>query len=337
MHAVDIDTDLSAWGAFKGLFSNLPYNVARFLSYDFSVLLQTLVQNETFDLVQLEGSYLSLYVDAIRAVSNVPIVLRSHNVEFQIWDRLAAHEPNLLKRIYIKRLARQIRQFELAHLHDYDAIIPIAGHDEVFYRAEGYRLPIRTINGGVDLQAFAPQKPLEANLKVGFLGSLEWMPNVQGLTWFLEDIWPQVHKAFPALELHVAGKNPPAYLSELRVPGMTFHGMVPDAAAFMESCHFFIVPLHSGGGMRLKVVEAMAMGRCVIATPVGAEGVDAQADTEIILAESVADWVKAFSALVPAPVRSLAIAQRAHAVAQERFSLDAVGAQLEGFYKEVLA
>jgi polysaccharide biosynthesis protein PslH len=238
VHTVDIDTSITAWGAFKGLFGKQPYNVSRFWSPAFAQLLQDLLQKNAFDLIQLEGSYLSIYVAAMRAVSTVPIVLRSHNVEFQIWDRVAAHTRNPLKRIYIRNLAGKIQDFELTHLHDYDAIIPIASHDEAFYRAEGYRLPIRTVNGGVDLSAFSPKLPLVANRKVAFLGSLEWLPNVQGLEWFLAKVWPQVHAQHPDVELHVAGKNPVAHLQALQVPGMTFHGMVADAAAMMESCHF---------------------------------------------------------------------------------------------------
>lgn len=337
VHAVDIDTTVTLSGAIWGMFSTLPYNIARFLSSDFSVLLQRLLSEGHFDLVQLEGSYMSLYIPAIRAVTQAPIILRSHNVEFQIWERLAGHEPNLLKRIYMRRLGRGIRRFELAHLQEVDAIVPIAQQDEAFYRSSGFRKPMRTIGGGVDLSAFSPQHPLTTNLKIGFLGSLEWMPNVQGLHWFLEEIWPHVFAQHPTAELHVAGKNPPAALASLQVAGMTFHGMVPDAASFMETCHFFIVPLHAGGGMRLKVVEAMAMGRCVIATQIGAEGVDAKAGEEIIQIDGVEEWKLAFDLLLPRPERSLAVAAAAMQAAHARFGLAAIGAQLEEFYQEVLA
>lgn len=336
IHAVDIDTTVTAWGAFAAMFSSLPYNVARFLSQEFSELLQRLLQGDRFDLVQLEGSYLSLYIPAIQAVSKAPIILRSHNVEFQIWQRLATHEPNLFKRLYMKRLARGIRKFELDHLQDVDAIIPIASQDEKFYCASGFQKPMRTINGGVDTSTFQPQHPLEPNLKIGFLGSLEWMPNLNGLAWFVEEIWPMLRKANSKLELHVAGKNPPDHLQDWKVEGMTFHGMVPDAAAFMETCHFFIVPLHAGGGMRMKIIEAMAMGRCVVSTSIGAEGIDAQDNTEIVIADGTDAWIKRIQELLQAPERSLAIAQQAHSLAQGRFGLAAVGEQLETFYQEVL-
>jgi polysaccharide biosynthesis protein PslH len=336
VHAVDIDTTITAWGAFKGLFSRTPYNVARFWSPGFASMLGELVRNGEFDLVQLEGTYTSLYVDVIRKATKAPIILRSHNVEHLIWQRLAAHEWNPLKRIYLKDLARKIRVWELGHLKGYDAIIPIASQDTLFYTDHGFRGRIRTINSGVDLGTFNPGLPLTRNMKVGFLGSLEWLPNIQGLQWFLEHIWPKVRALNNALELHVAGKHPVDAVKEMHAEGMTFHGMVPDAAAFMAGCHFFVVPLLSGGGMRIKIVEAMAMGRCVISTTIGAEGIDCKAGEEMVLADTIEQWVAAFKRLLAHPMESLGIAEKALAAARSRFSLAAVGASLEEFYGEVL-
>ncbi len=337
VHAVDIDTTVTLSGAAKGLISRLPYNVSRFLSQEFSDKLQSILKGNDFDLVQLEGSYMSLYSATIRHATKAPIVLRSHNVEFQIWERLAANEPNIFKRTYLQSLTKKIRAWELAHLHDYDAIIPIASQDTEFYRQQGFKGPIRTINGGVDLDTFHPKSPVTHNFKIGFLGSLEWMPNVQGLHWFLEKIWPQLLAIDARLELHVAGKNPSEEMKALKVNGMIFHGEVPDAPAFLESCHFLIVPLLSGGGMRLKIIEAMAMGRCVVSTTIGAEGIDCKIGEEILLADDPADWVTVFQGLLADSANSVAVAEAGMAAARQRFSLAAVGSAFEAFYQEVLS
>lgn len=336
VHTVDIDTTVTISGAAKGLLTRIPYNVKRFLSQEFSDKLQSILREGDFDLVQLEGSYMSLYAATIRHATKAPIVLRSHNVEFQIWERLAANEGNVFKRTYLQSLTKKIRAWELDHLQDYDAIIPIASQDAEFYRNQGFKGPIRTINGGVDLETFHVTEEISHNYKVAFLGSLEWMPNVQGLHWFLNEIWPQLRSLEPRLELHVAGKNPSEELKALKVNGMIFHGEVHDAASFMESCHFFVVPLLSGGGMRLKVVEAMAMGRCVISTTIGAEGIDCKIGEEILLADDPADWVTVFQGLLADSANSVSIAQAGMVAARQRFSLAAVGAAFEEFYKEVL-
>ncbi|MFM2376880.1 MAG: hypothetical protein RLZZ165_1977, partial [Bacteroidota bacterium] len=319
-----------------GLFTGMPYNVVRFWSQPFAELLGRVLRQHAFDIVQLEGSYLSLYSETIRKASPARLILRSHNVEHLIWNRLAENEGNALRRLYLRGLGRKIQAWELAHLNDYDAIIPIAHQDEALYRAHGFHRPMRTIHGGVDLSAFAPKLPLAFNLNVGFLGSLEWLPNVQGLIWFLEQVWPRLREIIPGLVLQVAGKNPPRHLQDLRVEGMVFHGMVADAAAFMEGCHFFIVPLLSGGGMRIKVVEAMAMGRSVVSTRIGAEGIRLNEGEEITLADTAEEWVHAFRSLVGSPSVSLGIARKAMDAARSRFGLEAMGRSFEEFYREVL-
>lgn len=337
VHAVDIDTSVTAWGAFAALFSNLPYNVSRFLSEEFSLLLGRLLAGDRFDLVQLEGSFLSLYIPAIRHATRAPIVLRSHNIEHQIWSRLAAAEAFIPKKLYLGHLARGIRRFELEHLHMVDAIVPIALQDEEDYRRQGFQGKMRTIHGGVDLAAFAPRQPIAADRKLGFLGSLEWQPNLQGISWFVAEVWPLLRERHSDLELHVAGKNPPDSMRDWDVPGMHFHGMVAEAAAFMESCHFFILPLLSGGGMRIKLVEAMANGRCCISTRVGAEGIDLEDGGDIVLADTPEEWLAAIGDLLAHPAKSQEIARRGQARAVASHGLEAIGVQLVDFYREVLA
>lgn len=335
--AVEIDTAVTAWGAFKGLFSSMPYNVARFWSTEFAEKLGHLIRERAFDLVQLEGSYMSQYIQPIREATKAPVLLRSHNVEHQIWNRLAANEPSFLKRTYLKNLGKKIEAWELHHLPLVDAIVPITKPDGDYYRAQGFKGPIRPIPGGVDLNHLAGDAPLSANLKMGFLGSLEWLPNEQGLMWFLDQVWPKLLQQFPGIELHVAGKNPPSRLSNLNVPGMTFHGMVPDAGEFLRSCHFFIVPLLSGGGMRIKVLEAMAAGCCVVSTGIGAEGIEVADGKHCLIADSTEQWVDALQGVVGNPDRSLAIARTGQGLARARYGMEAVGEEFIKFYREVLS
>lgn len=335
MHAVDIDTSITPWGLLWGLVSAQPYNVERFRSEKFAYVLSEIFKRETFDIIQLEGSYMSLYMDVIRAHSNAPILLRSHNVEHVIWERLAANTPQPLKRFYLSNLARKIRKFELRWLPHYDGIIPIAEQDTEYYRQHGFSGPLRTINGGVDLKTFRPSQPPHHNQQICFLGSLEWQPNVQGLHWFLDKVWKHIHKEFPQAELHVAGKNPPAELKSLQAPGLKFHGMVPDAAEFMDAHHFFITPLLSGGGMRLKIVEALANGKCVLSTHIGAEGIACTHGKDIFLVDEPEEWVRVLRELLTSPEKSVHVAKNGMQLAAEKYSWESIVQQFEAFYREV--
>ena len=133
----------------------------------------------------------------------------------------------------------------------------------------------------------------------------------------------------------MAGKNPPAEVAAWTAPGMTFHGMVPDAAKFMESCHFFIVPLLSGGGMRLKIVEAMGKGRCIVSTNIGAEGIAARDGKEIMLANRPEEWIEVLGKLLKSKAVSVEIAAAAEKLAIKTYSWEGIVQQFEEFYREV--
>lgn len=333
---VEIDTTVTPWGLLKGLFSAQPYNVQRFWSEDFAALLGNLLRAQQYDIVQLEGSYLSLYTDVIRQHGKAKLVLRSHNVEHQIWARLARDVRTFARRFYLENLARKIRRFELAHLRDYDGIVPISADDADFYQQAGVSRPIRTINGAVDLSRF-PAPDFRFRPQVCFLGSLEWLPNIQGLQWLLTEVWPEVHRLHPEASLHVAGKQGPAFSLLPKTPGVVMHGQVPDAPEFLGAHHIFVVPLHSGGGMRMKIVEAMGAGLCVLSTKVGAEGIGYTDGRDIRIADGAAAWIAALSALLSRQEDSSRIAESGRRLAEARYSTDALGQQFIDFYRGLLA
>lgn len=336
VHTLDIDTDLRPWGLLKSFFDARPYNVMRFWSQTFAEMLTDLVKKENFDVIQLEGSYLSLYIKVLRAHSSAPIVLRSHNVEHQIWARHAAAEGNFVKRSYLKMLAPKIARFELNHRDSYDGIAAITDQDADWYRKNDFSSIVRTVSAGVDLERFDSANPPAFQPKICFLGSLEWKPNEQGLLWFLEHVWDSLHELHPESELHVAGKNPPSHLRQMDIPGMTFHGMVPDAAEFLDRYHIFIVPLLSGGGMRIKILEAMANGKCVISTAVGAEGIPAVNEKEIYIENEAADWFARLTNLLTSGEESVQVAVQGKRFVEKNYTWEAKIDQLEALYREVM-
>jgi polysaccharide biosynthesis protein PslH len=334
---VEIDTTVSLWGLLKGLFSTQPYNVRRFWSQEFADLLIGLLRRNEYDIVQLEGSYMSLYSATIRQHSKARLVLRSHNVEHQIWERLGKDVKSIPHRKYIRNLSAKIKRFEQQHLHDYDGIAAITAEDGDFYRRSGFLQPVTTINGAVDLERF-PSPDFDFRPQVCFLGSLEWLPNVEGLTWLLKEIWPQVHERHPEATLHIAGKQGPRPVQELlpKPPGVVHHGQVPDAPAFLAGQHIFLVPLHSGGGMRMKIVEAMGAGLCVLSTKVGAEGIAYTDGQDIRIADTTAEWVMALDGLLGAQADSSRIARAGRALAEQRYSTATLAQQFIDFYRGLL-
>ncbi|MBK0402265.1 glycosyltransferase family 4 protein [Adhaeribacter sp. BT258] len=291
--AIPVNTDLSKRKAFLNLFKAVPYNIERFISQDVERALTELLQKKTFDIIQVEGLFMAYYVDLLKQLCQAPVIMRSHNVEYLIWERLAANEQNPLKKIYLKYLATGIRNFEKTYLNKFDAIAAITEEDKTRMRELGCTVPIEFIPAGVEITRFKNDPEIKAKPQSLFIiSSLNWLPNLEGIDWFLENVWKTVAKTLPKLELHLAGKSPPKHLLELNLPNVFVHGFVPSASEFMQQYDLMLVPLLSGGGMRIKIIEGMALGKCILTTPVGAEGIFCENGKDILISEKPEAWVK---------------------------------------------
>ncbi len=319
-HAVEVDNRIRLWPAVCNLFSERSYHVERFVSDAYARRLTALLQEEDYDLVLLETLYLVPYVPAIRVHSRARIVLRTHNVESEIWERIAAHS-SLFKRYYLRLQARRLKRYEQMHLNDADLLAGISTRDVATFRSWGVPVPAVVVPIGIDTTAYIPnERCFHQPLSLCFIGSLDWLPNLEGLQWFLREVWvPLLAPTFPQLTFHIAGRNTPSWLQQLRLPRVYVHGEVPDAAAFINQHAVMVVPLLSGGGMRAKIVEAMALGRVVISTSVGVEGIEAQNGREVLLADHPAAFVEAIQYCYGQGSKLLDMGHRARAFCETHF------------------
>jgi len=318
--SVDIDTTVTPLGLIGGVFSSVPYNIKRFQSVEFAKALQNILASTNFDIIQLEGSYMALYVPVLRKYSKAKIVLRSHNIEHEIWQRMSINESNFLKKWYFNLLANKIRQFENATLHTVDAIVSITDRDGKYYQNQGFKGELITINAGANLSKFKPDFSKAQKNTLCFLAGMDWMPNQQGLDWFLEEVWPSVKSKFPQIQLHIAGKAMPEKYYRLTDSAIQIHGLVPDAVEYLQNYEIFIVPLLSGGGMRLKVVEGMAVGKCILSTTIGAEGVEYIHQKNILIADTAQEWIHQIEAVVRNSGIAQNIGKEASILAMEKYN-----------------
>ena len=330
--AVYVKTDLSPLAALKNLlFSELPYNAVRFISGDFRQKLVELLKAEEFDLVQLEGLYLSPYVDDIRNHSQATVAMRSHNVEHEIWER-AVKQQSGWKKWYVRNLADRIRKMEISYLNSYDLMIPITDRDGKRFEELGCKLPRHTASTGMDISGIRPDMSRMEYPSVFHLGALDWIPNQEGLEWFLGSIWPSIHKRFPGLKFYVAGRNAPAYIRDRREPGMEFVGEVEDAHEFMNSKAIMVVPLLAGSGMRIKIVEGMALGKSIVSTSVGAEGIPCEHGKNILIADTAEEFITQVIRLIEDELLFSEIGKEARELVRKNFDNLAVARSLINFY-----
>ena len=314
--------------------------------------------------MQFEGTFVAWYAAQLaeeyrqrRQVLQQPaFVLRAHNVEYSIWEMLAAREGNWLKKRYLGLLASRLKNLEQRMLHCFQAVAAITEEDAGRLRTMHYRgrpAPVQPTDvadlpfGGPDFAvipasydlshlplAAAPPQPRTLFI----IGSLNWLPNLEGLAWFLREVWPQAHAEMPDLVLHIAGSHPPADLTA-RPPGQDnvfIHGFVDSAPAFMQQYELMLVPLLSGGGMRVKVVEGLALGKPILSTSLGAEGIAARDGENILLRDGAAAWLQALRDYYHGRLPLVAIGRAAAATAHAEYDTSQVTQRLLALYESLL-
>ena len=320
IHTIDIDNALTPWKAIASLVAGQSYHISRFNSDLFRAKLRDILKAEEFDIIQLETLYLAPYVDTIRKFSKARIVMRAHNVEHEIWERITQNTGIHPRKWYLKYLTRKLRKYEIEQFSAYDYLVTLTERDLNIFKERGYMNGASAAPIGFDPSRY-PNTPLEFrnDLSLCFIGSLDWMPNLEGLNWFLVNCWPAINKRWPQITLHIAGRNTPMSLMKLKLPNVMVHGEVEDAASFISRHQIMIVPLFSGSGMRVKIVEGMVMGKIIITTSLGKEGIDGSHKKDFLIADSAQEFIDAIDFCMQFPEEASRMASRARAKAGEQF------------------
>lgn len=285
IYTVPVDNRIKAIDAGINLISGASYHLSRYDVKAFHEQLASILKANTYDVVQLETMFLTPYVKTIRKHSKAKIVLRSHNVEHEIWERQTEQLQKSLKRLYVKVQTQRLRKYELGHLNDYDLLMAITQRDLKRFRQKGLQTDAISVPIGLEMSAYNyPALDLKKR-SFAYIGSMDWEPNQHGVQWLINEVWPKVIEIYPQAELHIAGRNMPEKFKQNKAKGLHIHGEVADAKDFITKHPFFVVPLFSGSGMRVKILEAMALGRAVISTSIGLEGIEAQPGTDVLLAD----------------------------------------------------
>ena len=331
---IDVDLRVMPLKAFANLFTKKSYHVERFISKEFKDRLTEVLEKEHFDVVQLEMLYMTPYVETIREHSKAMIVLRAHNVEHKIWERIAKETRFFMKRWYINHLAKTLKEYELSALETVDGIAAITRKDAAFFRKYCSK-PIIDIPYGVYPEEFTPKYEIEGKPKFYHIGSMNWMPNEEGIRWFIDEVLPKTVEKVYDFVYHLAGRNMPEWLKELKNPHVNVVGEVPDAKEFVANHDVAIVPLLSGSGIRIKIIESMAMGKTVITTRVGAEGILYDEEVNLIIAENKAKMVEAIRSISENPEKAVRIGKEARKLIESTYDNRKIIARLLMFYDEI--
>lgn len=295
VHTVEANTDIRMIPALRSLLEGSSYNMVRFDVPEMHTILRALCADESFDLIQLEGLFTTPYISSIRTSTQAPILLRQHNVEFRIWEKLAETTGIGPKRWYLNLLARRLKTYELSQLTKVDLVAAITEEDALDMQHSCPEARIITAPAGIAL----PAEITEADpLHIYHLGSMEWMPNKEGVQWLLREVWPRVKSQEPRAVLHLAGKGLTSDFFQELPEGVINHGEVPDAGSWYAPFGISVVPLHAAGGIRMKTLEAMAAGKNVVSTSAGARGLPVQHLRELLIADGADAFADALLSLI---------------------------------------
>ena len=334
--SVEVDTDIKLIPAFLNLFSKESYHVSRFIQRDFEELLITVLKEKSFDIVHIEGLFMAPYLPLIRKHSEAKVTLRAHNVEHQIWERMCQTEKNPLKRAYLKLLTRRLKNYELEVLNAFDAVIPITPVDEKKLQDLGVKTSYKVCPAALDKDEYPVRKEAEEAGTIFHIGALDWLPNTQAIRWFLDAIWPLVLQEKPEARFYIAARHIPEWLHKYKEQGVIVSDQVGKAQDFINSKSIMAVPLRSGSGMRIKILEGIALGKAIVTTSIGAEGINYTDGKDMIIADTEVTFARAIIACLEQPEKVTAIGREARKLMETHYSNKVVVKELLNFYTGLL-
>jgi len=293
-----------------------------------------------FDVVHVEFQQLSHVVERRRTpgVRGAPLVIDTHEIAFDLVRQFSRHAGTRARKLYAAVNWQKLRHDEVAAFRRADGLCAcsVADREKILQEAPGARTAV--VPNACDLDFFAPRPsdPPGDGRTIVFFGLMSTFPNIDGVGWLLSDIWPRIAAAHPDARCKIIGKNAPKAISEMAGTRVEIVGFVEDLRPHLASAAALVVPLRLGGGTRLKIIEGMAMGKAVVSTSLGAEGLDVVSERDIVIADDAPGFARAVTELLRQPERAAAIGRRARQTAHESFSWSSAAAKLEELYREVL-
>ena len=308
----------------------LPYAVGKYRSRAYRHRVDALLARDAFDLLVCD-----FLVPAVNLPWRLPCpaVIFTHNVESEIWRRHADTEASVLKRLLYRTQHRRMLRFERRTLERFDGVLAVSDADRDTFEhlyPGSLRKPAHVVPTGVDTEFFAPKPSAAASRRLVFTGSMDWLPNEDAMVFFVREVLSLIRAEEPDVTLSIVGRAPtPAVRKLAREPGVHVTGAVDDVRPYVDEAAVYVVPLRIGGGTRLKIFEAMAMGKAVVSTTVGAEGLPVVDGTHMMLADDPRSFARETVALIRDLDRRRQLERAARALVVSKYDWSAVAGELE--------
>ncbi|WP_233260696.1 glycosyltransferase family 4 protein [Pedobacter sp. HMWF019] len=335
-YSYDIDTEVNIWGAIFNVFSNQSYNVSRYFDDNAAKLLENILRETEFDIIQFEGLFVVPYLDTVKAYSKAKIIYRAHNIVFDVWERIAYTERFRPRRRYLEFLARRLKSYETEQMNRFHQIFAISEQDRQSILRFGCETSLDVFPVALDFDKYVTDPSKTSFATLFHLGAMDWRPNKEGLEWFLDEIWPDIEKLNSELRFYIAGKNMQQQFFDYDSENLVVEGEILDAVEFINSKAIMIVPLLSGSGMRVKIIEGMAMRKCIIATTMAAEGITCENGKDILIANTPDEFYRAILQCITNPNKWREIGENARKTAERNYDISTITEGMVNIYRRLI-
>jgi sugar transferase (PEP-CTERM/EpsH1 system associated) len=321
----------------RGAVGRTPLPVLNYTSREMTSALTSLLDENQFDIVQIESVHLINYLPPLRAVRSQPLIVCDwHNIESELMQQYAQREQNIFRRAYARRTARLLRVYENRALQEFDAHICVSERDCEQLSQLNPGAKVQVIENGVDTNYYSYSAGNLSRHRILFVGSMDYHANIDGAVHFARDVWPQVHARHPQLVFTIVGKDPGPEVRKLEtIEGIEVTGTVDDVRPFYGEAVASVVPLRVGGGSRLKILEAMAAGVPVISTRLGGEGLEVQNGENVLIADNISELVTAIVNVLENDSQRQHLINAGRALVTEHYDWSKLGHALFNFYKDL--
>lgn len=315
-------------------FSPHPFVVQKYFSPKVQAVIKHIMQRESIDLIHCDMPNLTAYAPNGEGPPSLAV---HHDLEWLLMDRRAHFEFNPLKKVFFSWQAQKWKNFVYELETRVKAQIVVSSLDQQrLKRISRGKLPIRIIPNGVDIDFFHPQTDVPSEKLVLLLGGLHLFQNADGVRYFLKDIWPTIQEMEKGIRCLIIGQNPYQRLARLAADkGAEMLGFVPDIRPFMAKAGVMVVPIRIGSGTRLKILSAMAMGKAVVSTSIGCEGIEAASGHELLIADTPQDMAHHVVQILRNPDLQKHLGKNARKLVEEKYSWTRIAHLMEKVYQEL--
>jgi polysaccharide biosynthesis protein PslH len=338
LRIVNKTTKDSIIGGLANIFSKLPYKISKYITKEFQLALEEIIKTKSFDIVHVEQLHMAYYGVLCKNKFKLPIVLRQQNVESMIVARFVDQIKIPVISWYLQRQFQRIYKYESSMIELFDKCCAITKIDESVLKEMNANTRSCVLHAGVDSKYFNHNNLFPKIINsICFFGSYGWIPNRDGIVWFIKNILPLILHQVPTATLYIIGKDIPKEIYRYENDHIVIRGYVPEIQQEIPKYEVAVVPLRIGGGVRIKILESFAMKIPVVSTKIGCEGIEVT-DSENIL---IGDTSKAFAEqviklLIDKKLREH-ISNNAYSFVEQKYRWEVIAMQLEDIYKNIIS